>query len=55
MVGMKQNKINEAIWVCVSDRSGKPTATRNEWRGLVADSPTPKGHALLIIMHTPFI
>ena len=32
---------------CVRDCSGKPTATRYEWRGLGTESPTrlPAGHA----------
>ena len=32
---------------CVRDCSGKPTATRNEWRGLGTESPTrlQAGHA----------
>ena len=33
--------------VCVRDYSGKPTATRHEWRGLETESPTRQkaGHA----------
>ena len=28
---------------CVRDCSGKPTATRDEWRGLGTESPTRRG------------